>query len=238
MLKKSVYIIGLFSLLAMVACSSGTVDPNANPLAYANESSSSIVVQSISSSSMSSSLDTNDKYLEGQPSVHIIKDEATVIVVNVDSNLHIDTLYPRLEFSTEVTQQYGVAVGNKNYVKVSNDGQVAVYGKEQGATATCDNNENKYLAKFKLGQNNRIEKTIELKNYGSACDSLFIFFEESCKLAKSKEGIVGACDKNGNLDAYCSYVDESADFDTLLREFTEEVEKICEEGHCQINKTN
>ena len=161
-----------------------------------------------------------------------------MIVVNVDSNLHIDTLYSRLEFSTEVTQKYGVAIGDKNYVKVSNDGQVAVYGKEQGATATCDNNENKYLAKFKLGQNNRIEKTIELKNYGSACDSLFIFFEESCKLAKSKEGIVGACDKNGNLDAYCSYVDESADFDTLLREFTEEVEKICEEGHCQINKTN
>jgi hypothetical protein len=188
---------------------------------------------------MSSLLDMNDKYLEGQPSVHIIKDEATVIVVNVDSNLHIDTLYPRLDFSTEVTQQYGVAVGEKNgVVKSTNDAQVAVYGEEQGATATCDNSENTYFAKFKFGQNNLIEKMIELKNYGSACDSLFISFEESCKLAKSKEGIVGACDKDGNLEAYCSYVDESADFDTLLKEFTEEVEKICGEGHCQINKTN
>ena len=239
MLKKSAYIIGLFSLLAVVACSSGTVDPNANPMANVDESSSSMSKQSISSSSILNSLDLTDKIVEEWPkSAYIVKDEVTLIVVSVDGHHHTDTLHSLIEFSTEVTQQYGVAVGNKNYVKVSNDGQVAVYGKEQGATATCDNNENKYLAKFKLGQNNRIEKTIELKNYGSACDSLFIFFEESCKLAKSKEGIVGACDKDGNLDAYCSYVDESADFDTLLKEFTEEVEKICEEGHCQINKTN
>jgi len=243
MLKKSVYIIGLFSLLAMVACSSGTVDPNANPLAYANESSSSMGEQSISSSSMSSSLDTTNKNLESSPNtVHIIKDDTVFVVVNTDAgiavHLDIDTLYPRLEFSTEATHQYSIAIGNKKGVMDSNDGQVAVYEKEQGATAICDNNENKHFAKFKLGQNNHIEKTIELKNYGSACDSILVSFEESCKFAKSKEGIVGACDKDGNLEAYCSYVDESADFDTLLREFTEEVKKICEEGHCQINKTN
>ncbi|MBR2089548.1 MAG: hypothetical protein IJ905_04110 [Fibrobacter sp.] len=243
MLKKSVYIIGLFSLFAMVACSSGTVDPNANPLAYANESSSSIVVQSISSSSISVSTDSANKSLEGQPKVSIvIKDEETLIVVNSsyhDTEAILDTVYSRIEFSTEATQKYSVVVGNNNNaVKFSGDGEVAVYEKELGATATCDNSENIFFAKFKLGQNNRVEKNIELKNYGSACDSLFIAFEKSCKLSKSKEGLVGACDKDGNLEAYCSYVDEDADFDTLLREFTEDVEKICGEGLCQINKTN
>ena len=243
MLKKGAYIIGLFSLLAVIACSSGTVDPNANPLAYAYESSSSMGEQSISSSAMSSSLDTTNKSLESSPNtVHIIKDDTVFVVVNTDAgiavHLDIDTLYPRLEFSTEATHQYSIAIGNKKGVMDSNDGQVVVYEKEQGATAICDNNENKYFAKFKLGQNNRVEKNIELKNYGSACDSLFIAFEKSCKLSKSKEGLVGACDKDGNLEAYCSYVDEGADFDTLLREFTEDVEKICGEGLCQINKTN
>lgn len=240
MLKKSVYIIGLFSLLAVIACSSGTVDPNANPLAYAYESSSSMSEQSISSSSIFNSLDLIDKIVEESPkSAYIVKDEVTLIVVSVDGKASVDSLHSLIEFSTEATQQYGVAVGEKNgVVKSTNDAQVAVYGEEQGATATCDNSENTYFAKFKLGQNNLIEKMIELKNYGSACDSLFISFEESCKLAKSKEGIVGACDKDGNLEAYCSYVDESADFDMLLRKFTEEVEKICGEGHCQINKTN
>ena len=195
MLKKSVYIIGLFSLLAVVACSSGTVDPNANPLAYAYESSSSMSEQSISSSSIFNSLDLIDKIVEEWPkSAYIVKDEVTLIVVSVDGKASVDSLHSLIEFSTEATQQYGVAVGEKNgVVKSTNDAQVAVYGEEQGATATCDN---------------------------------------------SKEGIVGACDKDGNLEAYCSYVDESADFDTLLKEFTEEVEKICGEGHCQINKTN
>lgn len=239
MLKKSAYIIGFFSLLAVVACSSGTVDPNANPMANVDESSSSMSEQSISSSSIFNSLDSTDKIVEEWlKSAYIVKDEVTLIVVSVDGKASVDSLHSLIEFSTEATQQYGIAVGNKNGVKVSSDGQVVVYGKEQGATATCDNSENTYFARFKFGQNNRIEKTIELKNYGSACDSLFISFEESCKLAKSKEGIVGACDKDGNLEAYCSYVDESADFDMLLREFTEEVEKICGEGHCQINKTN
>jgi hypothetical protein len=239
MLKKSAYIIGLFSLLAVVACSSGTVDPNANPMANVDESSSSMSEQSISSSSIFNSLDSTDKIVEEWlKSAYIVKDEVTLIVVSVDGKASVDSLHSLIEFSTEATQQYGIVVGNKNGVKVSSDGQVVVYGKEQGATATCDNSENTYFARFKFGQNNRIEKTIELKNYGSACDSLFISFEESCKLAKSKEGIVGACDKDGNLEAYCSYVDETADFDMLLREFTEEVEKICGEGHCQINKTN
>ena len=41
MLKRSLFVIGFISWLALVACSSGTVDPNANPLADAGDSSSS-----------------------------------------------------------------------------------------------------------------------------------------------------------------------------------------------------
>ena len=237
MLKKSVYIIGLFSLLAMVACSSGTVDPNANPLAYADESSSSIVVQSISSSSMrelsisSSSINSSSSNVQKQTSF-IIMDSLYVVEKN-DYGCAIS-------FDSEVTITYIVS-GNspKSGEGISeNNGFVAVYEKEKGATATYEKDGKKYLAKFKYGQDKRIEKSMEIKNYGSACDSLFKSFEESCNLVKSNIEPAAACDKDGSVEVYCSYVDENADFDTLLDEFTSEVEKNCGEGLCQINKTN
>ena len=42
MLNKFIYLVGILLPFAVVACSSGTVDPNANPFAYTDESSSSI----------------------------------------------------------------------------------------------------------------------------------------------------------------------------------------------------
>jgi len=231
MLKKSVYIIGLFSLLAMVACSSGTVDPNANPLAYANESSSSIVVQSISSSSMVSNNSSGSKELM------IVSDTLCLVEKN--------GLKVTISFDSEATRTYVVSeyVGYDKSPKngegiTENNGFVAVYEKEKGATATYEKDEKKYMAKFKYGLDKRIEKSMEIKNYGSACDSLFKSFEESCKLVKSNIQPAVACDKDGSIEVYCSYVDENADFDTLLDEFTLEVEKNCGEGLCQINKTN
>ena len=232
MLKKFFYFVGFLSGLALLACSSGTVDPNANPLAYTPESSSSMVVQSISCSSINSS----DS--KGQKEVSIVIMDSMYVVVKNDYKVTIS-------FDSEATRTYvvteysGSDKGPKNGEEMSEkNGIVAVYENEKGATATYEKDGKKYLAKFKYGQDKRIEKSIEIKNYGSDCDSLFKSFEESCKLVKSNIEPAAACDNDGSVDVYCSYVDENADFDTLLDEFTSEVEKNCGEGLCQINKTN
>jgi hypothetical protein len=110
-----------------------------------------------------------------------------------------------------------------------------VYSEEKGASASCEIDEKNYSSQFKIGQNNRLERSIKLDKFGSGCDELFEQFKKLCLLQSVNDELSGACDDNGTLEAYCAYVDETAVFDTLLDEFTMESKTNCGDNSVQID---
>ena len=199
---------------------SGTVDPNANPFAYTDESSSSI-----SSSGYSRSDDNIYINNPANDGVFVVKQGVQV--------LEKEKLYT-VTFEKEATTKYTiveVTVG----VDRQSEGTIAVYSEEKGASASCEIDEKNYSSQFKIGQNNRAERSIKLDKFGSGCDELFEQFKKLCLLQSVNDELSGACDDNGTLEAYCAYVDETAVFDTLLDEFTMESKTNCGDNSVQID---
>jgi len=222
MLNKSIDLFGLFLLLALVACSgenyaTGTVDPNANPQTASGDDYSS------------SSSSVRDSEMNGESS-------SSSQVFSTDTNNEDGVV--TIVFKTAVTEVYSITVEKSVGSVVSNDGQIAVYAAEKGATAVCGDDNKSYLGKFKIGSDNRIEKTIELKNYGAACDGFLEIFKASCDIANVNDQLSGACDDNGNLDVYCAYSDETIDFKSLLDDFTSESESICNDSGFKLHVVN
>ena len=220
MLNKFVYLVGILLPFAVVACSSGTVDPNANPFAYTDESSSSI-----SSSGYSRSDDNIYINNPANDGVFVVKQGYQV--------LEQEKLYS-VTFEKEATTRYvivDVTVG----VAVPTEGSIAVYSEEKGASASCKIDEKNYSSQFKIGQNNRVERSIKLEKFGSGCDELFEQFKKLCLLQSVNDELSGACDDNGTLEAYCAYVDETAVFDSLLDNFTTESKANCGDNSVHID---
>lgn len=219
--KKSVCLIGFFSWLALVACSSGTVDPNALPMVgYIDEDSSSSSSFEIYSSSAP----------KGTGDFDISSSSAVV------ADLHDSVRVQVIGFETSVTEKYLIVV-KEDLPATGHDagqgvfkGDVLVYAEEKGAVASCDGDGKSYSSKFKLGQSNLVERSLTLKNYGSACESLFENFKKLCLLQNANDVLSGACDENGNLEAYCTYGDADANFDVYLSNFTAESKTNCDDG--------
>ena len=215
---KNLYLIVL-PLLVLVACSSdnyatGTVDPNAGPgIAQGDKvSSSSVYDSSDSNSSLGSSSSVGE--------IFVVKYKS---VVNKDEG-----------FECGISATYTIVEESKGNVE-KNKGQIDVYSEEKGASASCEIGEKKYLSQFKLGRNNRMERSIKLENFGSGCDGLFEQFKNLCLLQNASDEFSGACDESGTLEAYCAYFDESAVFDTLLDDFTDESKVNCGESGVHID---
>ena len=211
-------------LLVLVACSSdnyatGTVDPNAGPgIAQGDKvSSSSVYDSSDSNSSLGSSSSVGEIFVVKYKSV-VNKDEEMLSV----------------SFECGVSATYTIVEVSKGNVE-KNKGQIDVYSEEKGASASCEIGEKKYLSQFKLGRNNRMERSIKLENFGSGCDGLFEQFKNLCLLQNASDEFSGACDESGTLEAYCAYFDESAVFDTLLDDFTDESKVNCGESGVHID---
>ena len=220
---KNLYLIVL-PLLVLVACSSdnyatGTVDPNAGPgIAQGDKvSSSSVYDSSDSNSSLGSSSSVGEIFVVKYKSV-VNKDEEMLSV----------------SFECGISATYTIVEESKGNVE-KNKGQIDVYSEEKGASASCEIGEKKYLSQFKLGRNNRMERSIKLENFGSGCDWLFEQFKNLCLLQNASDEFSGACDESGTLEAYCAYFDESAVFDTLLDDFTDESKVNCGESGVHID---
>ena len=220
---KNLYLLVL-PLLVLVACSSdnyatGTVDPNAGPgIARGDKvSSSSVYDSSDSNSSLGSSSSVGEIFVVKYKSV-VNKGEEMLSV----------------SFECGVSATYTIVEVSKGNVE-KNKGQIDVYSEEKGASASCTIGEKKYLSQFKLGRNNRMERSIKLENFGSGCDGLFEQFKNLCLLQNASDEFSGACDESGTLEAYCAYFDESAVFDTLLDDFTDESKVNCGESSVHID---
>ena len=218
---KNLYLIVL-PLLVLAACSNdnyatGTVDPNAGPGIAENgvSSSSSVTGEPDSKGDLSSSSD-GEIFIVRYKSV-IVKDEEVLSVTfeNVASVSYT---------IVEVVESDG-----------KNKGQIDVYSEEKGASAFCKIDEKNYSTQFKIGPNNRVERSIKLENFGSGCDGLFEQFKNLCLLKNANDEFSGACDESGTLEAYCAYFDESAVFDTLLEDFSAESTTNCGDNSVHID---
>ena len=218
---KNLYLIVL-PLLVLAACSNdnyatGTVDPNAGPGIAENgvSSSSSVTGEPDSKGDLSSSSD-GEIFIVRYKSV-IVKDEEVLSVTfeNVASVSYT---------IVEVVESDG-----------KNKGQIDVYSEEKGASAFCKIDEKNYSSQFKIGPNNRVERSIKLENFGSGCDGLFEQFKNLCLLQNANDEFSGACDESGTLEAYCAYFDESAVFDTLLEDFSAESTTNCGDNSVHID---
>ncbi len=135
-------------------------------------------------------------------------------------------------------------------VKKFAQGEVTVYGKENGAEATCSAGKyastKEYLARISIADGETMERTIWLHNFGSACDNIYKAFQESCNSGLVDVAPDAVCSGNGNLKAFCyasktdsvrtcnargecvtAGPDSTINFDTLLESFTKESNDIC-----------
>ena len=104
-----------------------------------------------------------------------------------------------IAFSTKVTK-----VMNVDNVDIS------VYGEENGAEAGCTADGKSFEAKLKVNDG-LVENSIEVKNFGSSCDSVLAEFVASCQsraLVFNGSNNKESCDEHGNVIAYC--VDDRA----------------------------
>ena len=144
-----------------------------------------------------------------------------------------------IEFSTEATARAPLPMG-----------ELTVYGKENGAEATCSAGKyastKKYLARISIADGETMERTIGLYNFGSACNDIYKAFQESCNSGLVDVAPDAVCSGNGDLKAFCfasktdsvrtcnatgecvtAGPDSTINFDTLLESFTEESNDIC-----------
>lgn len=130
-------------------------------------------------------------------------------------------------------------------------GEVTVYGKENGAQASCsagkNTNKKLYEAKISITSEFTMERTLLLRNFGNACDSLFSAFKESCPSEFMQVAADMSCNnEKGNLKVFC-YASKSAsdmicdatgrctlakdtaslNFDAIVDDFSKESDDIC-----------
>ena len=100
----------------------------------------------------------------------------------------------QIVFSTKATEVLNV-----------DNADISVYGEENGAEAACTADEKSYEAKLKVNDG-LVENSIEMKNFGSSCDSVLAEFVASCQsraLVFNGSNNKESCDENGDVTAYC-----------------------------------
>lgn len=80
---------------------------------------------------------------------------------------------------------------------------IDVYNQENGAKAFCATDEREFTAKIKIDATYAIAKSLELKNFGSDCDSILEAFRASCGDSKIIVDPNKACNENGDVFAIC-----------------------------------
>ncbi len=83
--------------------------------------------------------------------------------------------------------------------------RISVYGEEEGTSASCSAGEKSYAAKMKVSDG-IIEQFMELKNFGSVCDSVLEAFVASCPvkaIVYNEKNDKKACDEKGSVTALC-----------------------------------
>lgn len=132
--------------------------------------------------------------------------------------------------SSEPKQDIFFATAATSVKKIA-QGEVAIYGQEYGAEATCSagkyTSKKSYLARIHITEDNTMERTLSLGNFGSACDSLLEAFKESCTSGLVDLVADAACSRNGNLKVFCYASNPTNDFDAIVDGFTKQSDAVC-----------
>lgn len=135
-------------------------------------------------------------------------------------------------------------------------GEVAVYGEEFGAEASCSAYNRGFMARFSVAHAHVFEKTMMITNFGDACDSVYNVFKKSCASGIVVDSPEGACNNGGTFKAFC-YLSKTdtvtvcsdginceskgpvseAVFDSIVTEFSREAAEICDNIAVGIDTT-
>lgn len=131
---------------------------------------------------------------------------------------------------------------------------ISVYGEEDGTSASCSVGEKSYTAKMKVSDG-IVEQLMELKNFGSACDSVLNAFVSSCPVKASvynETNYKKSCDEKGSVVALCHDTravpltvctnsipgycetrpaDSTVDFNEILNDFVTSSDNMCNALH-------
>ena len=131
---------------------------------------------------------------------------------------------------------------------------ISVYGEEDGTSASCSVGEKSYTAKMKVSDG-VVEQLMELKNFGSACDSVLNAFVSSCPVKASvynETNYKKSCDEKGSVIALCHDAravpltvctntvpgscttipaDTTVDFNEILNDFVTSSDNMCNALH-------
>ena len=221
-LKKNLYIAGALALCALTACSSD------NPSSAGSTTMPNATAEN-SSSSDEVTTSSSDNAITSSADEEI----------NSSSSVNSFVLGKGIVFTTAATS-----------VKKIAQGEVTVYGNENGAEASCSAGKyastKKYLARISIADGETMERTIGLYNFGSACNDIYKAFQESCNSGLVDVAPDAVCSGNGDLKAFCyasktdsvttcnargecvtAGPDSTINFDTLLESFTKESNDIC-----------
>lgn len=132
--------------------------------------------------------------------------------------------------SSEPKQDIFFATAATSVKKIA-QGEVAIYGQEYGAEASCSAGKyastKEYMARIKIADGETMERTLYLRNFGSACDSLLEAFKESCTSGLVDLVADAACSRNGNLKVFCYASNPTNDFDAIVDGFTKQSDAVC-----------
>ena len=221
-IKQNFYMAGAIALITLAACSSDS-PTTAGSTTIPNATAE------ISSSSDEVTTSSSDNAITSSA------DE------EINSSSSVNSFVPGkgIVFTTAATS-----------VKKIAQGEVTVYGNENGAEATCSAGKyastKKYLARISIADGETMERTIGLYNFGSACNDIYKAFQESCNSGLVDVAPDAVCSGNGDLKAFCyasktdsvrtcnargecitAGPDSTINFDTLLESFTKESNDIC-----------
>ena len=108
--------------------------------------------------------------------------------------------FPEIAFKTAATSV--VALGG---------GELKTFEAENGASAECTGDEKSYISKIQIDADGVVKNSLELKNFGSGCDSVLAEFITLCHskaVVYNGKDDKKTCDENGNVKSYC--YDDSA----------------------------
>lgn len=135
--------------------------------------------------------------------------------------------FPEIAFKTAATS-----------VVALDGGELKTFEAENGASAECTGDEKSYISKIQIDADGVVKNSLELKNFGSGCDSVLAEFVASCHsqaVVYNGKDDKESCDENGNVKSYCYDdravttipADSTVNFDEIVRNLSTFSEELC-----------
>lgn len=248
MRKGCFFVIGTFLLILGACGDGGTVDPNAfaeglssgDDLPEVNVPSSSsrskATEHSMSSTNATVNVTESSSSQENVDVVPVVMSsmrEDKGVSSSGSAHSTLDTINDDIfvnkyfNFNANNASNY-IAPPKNNRADSTYAVNTSVYEEEKGAVSYCADDDKSYTLRFRILAEKEVKKLLILKELGPVCEDISKKFKDACESKNGAElQMVSACDSKGNLEMFCSYTDPSANFVTLLADFTNEVETNC-----------